>query len=148
MSTTGCLSVAGCNIKSTDYREGPTMTSTTIPTDPTKLPWGPADRIDITPQHLSITGLYDSGACHSVHLVSNGDLGVMLQAAELAHPGADVPPHNVEDAGLVVISLGVDGGDHDQVHYEHRNAVATAEILTQAIEALLMCRDAVKRVSA
>lgn len=120
-------------------------TTTTTDQTSTRLPHEPV-RVEIEPLHLSITGVYDSGVGHNVHLVENGDLGVMLDSASTAHPGADVPPHKVEDTGVVAVSLGVDG-DHDEVHYVHRNIVTTEELLTQAIESLMMCRDAVRRVT-
>ena len=56
-------------------------------------------------------------------------------------------PGNVDDTGLVVVSLGVDGGDHDAVHYSSHGGCEAEEVLGQAIDALLMCRDALRRVS-
>jgi len=117
---------------------------TTTITDPTKLPCGP-DYVEISPLHLSISGLYDNGSRHNVHLIENGDLGVILQRGQSDHQ-CDRVPHNVEDTGLVVVSLGVDDGCHDQVHYSHRSAEETEEVLGQAIEALITCRYALRRI--
>lgn len=96
----------------------------------------------ITPLHLSIDQRWTSGSTRNIHMLANSDLGVLFSAASKTHPASDVPPANIEDTGVVVVSLGVDGDDHDEVHYSHRNAVLTDELLSQAIDALTACRDA------
>src|SRR3954454_24594947 len=60
-------------------------------------------------------------------------------------PG-DVPSHNSDDAGLVVISLGVDLGNHDQVHYQRGSESDSVGVLNRALEALTAARDALHRV--
>ena len=121
------------------------MTTNTIP-DSTKLPCGP-DRIELAPIHLSISGVYDdSGSRHNVQLQENGDLAVVLKRGQSSIETDNVPC-NVDDTGLVVVSLGVDGGEHDAVHYSSHGGCEAEEVLGQAIDALLMCRDALRRVS-
>ena len=77
------------------------------------------ETLEIDPQHLSVTGVYASGSRHNVHVVANSDLEVILAAGQ-DRPSHDRIPCNVEDTGLVVVSLGIDGNDHDEVHYSHR----------------------------
>jgi len=118
--------------------------TTTLP-EP-KLDITPEPKLDITPFHMSITEQYDSGRVHNIHLVRNDDLGVLLGSAVQAHPGSDVPPHDHDDTGVVVISLGVDGGDHDEVHFDGGSVHDVEELLAQAIEAMTNCRLAMRRV--
>lgn len=108
----------------------------------TPIALGPG-RIEISPYHLSVSEHYDSGSSHNVHLLHNGDLGVMLMRG---NEGVREPiPAKVEDTGIVVVSLDVDD-DHDEVHFDHRNTEDAEEVLGQAIEALVLCREALLRV--
>jgi hypothetical protein len=82
-----------------------------------------------------------------VHVVENIDLGVIIGRGQ-KDVHVDESPHNVEDAGLVVVSLAVDGGDHDEVHYECGFVLRDrVELLTSAVETLTAARDALMRVS-
>lgn len=105
------------------------------------------DRVKIEPYHLSVTHEFDSGFDHKVHLSSNPELNLILSAGERECPAAPNVPHNVGDTGVVIVSLGVDDGDHDDVQFTSRGDVETEELLAQAIEALMMCRDAVRGIS-
>lgn len=104
---------------------------------------GPS-RVEVTPLHLSVTGIYNSGGRQNTHLVHNPDLHVILHSGQRG--SVDRIPCNVEDTGLVVVSLGVDGGDHDEVHYVHCGDVDQLEVLGQAIETLTMVWKAAQRV--
>ena len=87
------------------------MTTTALPTDPTKLPAGP-NRVDIQPLHLSITQTWESGSSRNIHLLENGDLNVILNRGK--EGGCQQIPSDAE--GTVVITLNVNE-DHDEVHY-------------------------------
>ena len=124
------------------------MTTTSLPLDPTKLPCGP-DSVDISALHLSITESWESGSTHNIHLLDNGDIGVILRrgrnprlfpAIEDQAPAQAIP---VGVSGTLVIALGVDD-DHDEVHYDGQEEAE--ELLGQAIDALVACRSALARV--
>ncbi len=119
------------------------MTSTD--TEPTTDPRLEPDRVVIWPLHLSITREWRSGAQHNIHMIENGDLGVILKRGQEPTPRNEIP-HALPDTGLVVVSLGVDGNDHDEVHYSFRCAVSEVEGLTRAIDALTACRDAARQI--
>lgn len=68
------------------------MTSTAIPIS-TQLPCGP-DRLKFLPQHLSVTGVYDNGSSHNVHVIENDDLGYVLRRGQKDHRGVHVPYDN------------------------------------------------------
>ena len=104
------------------------------------------EMLEIDPQDLSVTAVYASGSRHNVHVVANHDLEVILSRGQ-ERPGLDRIPCNVEDTGVVVVSLGIDGNDHDEVHYSRRVQVDTEEVLSQAIDTLTIARDAVRRAS-
>jgi len=73
----------------------------------------------------------------------------MLNRGHVGAALSDRVPHSVTDtladpgAGLIVISLGVDKGDHDEVHYDVCQNDAE-RVLTEAIDALVASRDALK----
>ena len=75
----------------------------------------PAPRVAIDPHHLSITQTWESSGSHNVHLLQNSDLRVILQRGQDDAAVVNHVPHNLDDTGLVVVSLGVDDGDHDEV---------------------------------
>ena len=104
------------------------------------------ETLEIDPQHLSVTGVYASGSRHNVHVVANSDLEVILSRGQ-DRPSHDRIPCDVDDTGLVVVSLGIDGNDHDEVHYSHRLRISTEEALSQAIDRLTMARDAMRRAT-
>ena len=95
--------------------------------------------LDVVAFHLGITQNWPSGESHSVHLLENGDIGVTLLRGQQGGTAQRIP----ESAeGHVVVVLGVDE-DHDEVHFTCRGtSIDTAEILTQAINSLTACRDA------
>lgn len=105
----------------------------------------PETKLAITPIQLSITETFDSGGTHNVHLIHNDDLADLLDGAAEARPGGDVPPHNHEAVGVVVISLGADD-DHDEVHYDGGCVHDPEELIGQAMEALANCQLAMRRV--
>lgn len=120
--------------------------STATPTDWTQLPAGP-DRVELDAPHLRISGVYDSGSVHTIHLKENGDLTVILDRGNQLEAAQVVPSRGVE-TGHVIIALGVDG-EHDEVNYKCTagiDRVSTRELLSQAIEALVACRDAARKV--
>ena len=105
------------------------------------------ETLEIDPQHLSVTAVHASGSRHNVHVVANSDLEVILAAGQ-DRPSHDRIPCNVEDTGLVVVSLGIDGND------QRRGALLTPpaeffteEALSQAIDTLTMARDATRRAT-
>jgi hypothetical protein len=120
------------------------MTMHVLPASPTQAPPGP-DRVKIDALHLSITREWNNGASANIHLLENGDLGVILARGQEGHKTAHSVPHDVEDTGIVILSPGVDG-DHDEVHYQGRGRIDDEELLLQAIETLQACREAVTRV--
>ena len=79
----------------------------------------------------------DSDSRHNVQLQENGDLAVVLKRGQSGITTDNVPC-NVDDTGLVVVSLGVDGGEHDAVHYSSHGGCEAEEVLGQAIDALLV----------
>ena len=114
----------------------------TMPTDPTQLPAGP-DRIEVEPLHLSNTKRWNHGGSQNIHLLENGDLGVILKRGG-GGDGMQCVRHDAE-TGTVIITLGVDG-DHDEVHYTHRGSeVDVVELLGQAVETPVACRYAAMR---
>ncbi len=96
-------------------------------------------KLTISPMHLSVDREWGGGS-NNIHLLENGDLGVILSRGDST--GSQRVPH--EDS-LVVIAIGVDD-DHDEVHYTHRNAVDTEELLLEAIESLIACHAAIRRI--
>lgn len=113
------------------------MTSTIqAPSDSKELPCGP-ETVDLVPRHLSARLRYASGSEHEVELIEDYDLIVTLRNER----------HLVEcgEAGNVVVALSVDDSN-DVVRYISAPDVAGEEILSQAIEALVVARDALKRV--
>lgn len=111
-----------------------------LPTDPTKLPCGP-DSLEVTALHLNITQKWASGSSRNIHLLENGDLGVILARGA---GGANPVPHD-DVAGHVVVALAADE-DHDEVHFTGLNSLDDVEIIGQAIETLVACREALSRV--
>jgi len=114
--------------------------------DPTQSPAGP-DRIELEVTDLRVTSVWDSGTQHDTYLVENGDLSVILKNGTEGPGTQSVPALNVE-TGHVVIALGIDGA-HDQVDYyceAKGTADDTDELFAQAIEALVACREAARRV--
>jgi hypothetical protein len=98
----------------------------------------------ITPRDLRID-LERDGDARCVYLSEYDDLGVLIARGQKGF--GDPISHRWEDAGLVVISLGVDGGDHDDIRYELGHALRdNADMLTRAIDSLTECRDALARV--
>lgn len=118
------------------------MTTTAIPLS-TQLPCGP-DRVSIDALHLSVTGHYDQGTGHNVHIMENGDLGVILSRGQRDKWAGNPVAHDADD-GLVIVTLGVDG-DHDEIHYSATPTVDALEVLGRTIESLIMARDAVRQV--
>ena len=117
------------------------MTTTALPTDPTQLPAGP-ERVDIEALHLSFNQTWESGSSQNIHLLENGDIGVILRKGQ---PNGDQIPCDAE-RGTIVIALNVDE-DHDEVHYSNLAFRGEAgELLGQAIETLVACRNALTRV--
>jgi hypothetical protein len=112
-----------------------------IPSDPTQLPYGP-DSVSIEALHLSVNQEWASGSSHSIHLLENGDIGVILSRGQKDRTQI---PCDAED-GTVVIALNVDG-DHDEVHYTGNGGnLGAEEVITQALAALVACRNAMVRV--
>ena len=117
------------------------MTMSALPTDPTQLPAGPS-KVDVEALHLSIHQTWESGSSHNIHLLENGDIGVILSKGQ---PERNQIPWNAE-GGTIVIALNVDE-DHGQVHYSNVAFVGGAEeVLSQAIETLVACRSGLSRV--
>jgi len=117
------------------------MTTTALPTDPTQLPAGP-ERVDIEALHLSFNQTWESGSSQNIHLLENGGIGVILRKGQ---PNGDQIPCDAE-RGTIVIALNVDE-DHDEVHYSNLAFRGEAgELLGQAIETLVACRNALTRV--
>jgi hypothetical protein len=114
---------------------------TTTRTIPNPYTW-PASRWegDVEPVELRLT----PPGKPPVHLVSNGDLDVILECGQKGKQ-VDRVPNNVEDAGRVIVSLGVDG-EHDEVHYCGGSVQDTLELLSSAVETLTACRDVVQRI--
>jgi hypothetical protein len=69
-----------------------------------------------------------------VHLIHNGDLDVVLDRGQEGIETGEISCR-VEDTGVVVLSLGVDGGEHDAVHYAKGIGVEPLELIGQALEA-------------
>jgi len=80
-----------------------------------------------------------------VSLIENPDLGVILARGQEGTKACDQIPHSVEDGGVVVLSLDVNG-DHDEVYY-CQGSDEPLELIALALEALTDCHDALKRVS-
>ncbi len=120
------------------------MTTTALPTNPTQLPCGP-DTSEIEALHLSITQRWGSGSSHNIHLLENGDLGVILQRGQggVGASGQNVPSDS--ETATIVVALGVDG-DHDEIHYQSRSGICGEEAITEALEVLVAARDALRRV--
>ena len=120
-----------------------TTAARTIP-DPST--WGPRRyEEDLGP--IDVRELAITGGERRVHVIQNDDLGVIIGRGQKDQHVDDVP-HNVEDAGLVVVSLSVDGGDHDEVHYSCGFGLrGRLELLSSAIETLTLARDTLLRVS-
>jgi hypothetical protein len=83
-----------------------------------------------------------------VHVLENSEIGVIIGRGQKENDVVGIP-HNVEDAGLVVVSLGVDGGDHEEVHYQCGigGQDLSVELLSSAIDTLTIARDTLLRVS-
>lgn len=124
---------------------------TTTPIHPAPHPNEPT--ITIEPLHLSLTQHYPSGGSHNIHLMENGDLGVIIKRGE-----GDRPNIPTDCRALVLIALGVDD-DHDEVHFDVRgwdplrglaepaqNRSDTEEVLTEAVAALEACIQSVRSV--
>lgn len=101
------------------------------------------EQLDILPLHLSIAK--EGGRGRNVHLLENGDIRVTLKRGQAGTRGL-----TGGDVGTVVIALGVDR-DHDEVHYEscwfNGDRGEPLEVISQAIEALTMCRDAMRQLA-
>src|SRR4051812_4262498 len=95
------------------------MTNRVTDIERTPPPFGP-DEVDVTPLYLSITERWtDSGSSHNIHLVYNGDIDVILDRGQRETRGDHIPCRDLE-ASLVIV-LGVDGGDHDEIHFTGLN---------------------------
>lgn len=118
--------------------EGTTARSESASISPT---W-PEPELSIEALHLSITA-----GRQNIHLLEDGDLGVILHRGQDGRSLAPIP-HDDLDGGLVVLALGVDK-DHDEVHYTHRGAaqgIDAEELLGQAVETLQACRESLIRI--
>jgi hypothetical protein len=109
-----------------------------------------SESVEIDALHLSLTGRWSGGNSYNIHLLQNGDLGVILQRGQDGpHSSRDPISHSLEDTGCVIVSLGVDG-DHDEVHYSigigNGGRVDVEELLGQAIETLHTCREVSRRI--
>jgi hypothetical protein len=82
---------------------------------------------------------------NNIHLLENGDLGVIFQRwQDGQHFDWSVPHADV--TRTVVITLGIDG-DHDEVHWDARNSGPDLEeLLLEAIESLTACHEAIRRI--
>ena len=98
-------------------------------------------KLTISPMHLSINREWRGGS-NNIHLLDNGDLGVILDRGQDGRRFVNRVPN---DQSLVVVAIGVDD-DHDEVHYMHRSAVDTEELLLEAIESLTACHEAIRRI--
>jgi hypothetical protein len=120
-----------------------TTATSTIPNPAT---WGPR-RYEDDLDPIEVRELAITAGERRVHVIQNDDLGVIIGRGQKDQHVDDVP-HNVEDAGLVVVSLSVDGGDHDEVHYSCGFGLrGRLELLSSAIETLTLARDTLLRVS-
>jgi hypothetical protein len=119
------------------------MSAATIP-PATEMPCGP-NSVDVEAIELRMVQRWDSGATHVAHLIENCDLPVIFKRG--GGDGHTSLSANIEDTGVVVISLGVDG-DHDEIHYVGGSEKRVQELVLEAIDALVVCRDALRKVHA
>ncbi|HEX3930574.1 MAG TPA: hypothetical protein VHW64_07715 [Nocardioides sp.] len=112
------------------------------PVIPDPSTWGPR-RYEVDYMEPYEMSIHMAGSSRPVSMVRNDDLGVILDRGQEDVESGHRVPTNVEDAGLVAVSIGVDRGDHDEVHYSpgigHHGL--TSDLLTQAIAALTAARD-------
>ena len=94
---------------------------------------------------LRITQSWTSGDSRTICDVQNPDLDVLLSKGTSACEGGADGFTSTSDDGYVVIALGVDGGEHDAVHY--RAEYGDGDMLDQTIATLTAARDAVRKVS-
>lgn len=113
----------------------------TPPIDPREGACAPT-AIEVEALHLCITQRWTSGATNNLHLMENGDLGVILSKARRDFRG-NVPAAG--ETGTVVVSLGVDD-EHDEIQYSHAGGIDAEEALGQAIEQLVAARYALRKI--
>jgi hypothetical protein len=93
----------------------------------------------IEPQEIVVAGE------RRTHVIHEQDLSVILnQGSKLE--GADPIPTS-DTTGLVVLSLSVSGGGHDEIRYELGFGVDALDMLDHAVAALTAARDGLLRVS-
>ena len=101
------------------------------------------DSVEIDPLHLSITHRWKSGSAHNIHFLQNMDLGVILNRGQREGGCANSVPHDA--AATLVVCLGVDGEDHDELHFMGDGKLEHDDVLAQAIEVLISCRRAAEQ---
>jgi hypothetical protein len=94
-------------------------------------------RLTVEAEHLIITGTFDSGHEHNLHLVQDHDLSVKLQRGCTDGTGQNAK------GGLVMVALDVDQ-DHDEVLVDTYASVGIEESIGRAIEALMMASNALR----
>jgi hypothetical protein len=90
----------------------------------------------IESRHLRIEELYESGSTHRIDLIENLELDLILDRGQRNHPTVrDHVPNSLDDAGIVIVSLGVDDNDQDVINYASRvSRVGPEELLGRAID--------------
>ena len=90
-------------------------------------------------EHLSITEKYPIGTTRNIHLMNDDDLSVKLARGDekfgMMHA----------EGGLVLVALDIDE-DHDDISVTATRGTGMEECLREAIEALQLAVDALKRV--